>query len=188
VNARPAIRFSRARRRLLSAFPALLVAAPALAQSGARVKTRPASTTRFRVDLPERDWRLVPGGVNTLGTLTHKDEPVAVVIEYEQLQIALNADEIDTTFAELEAGTIKDHEPNASGLAGSITQVGRRKMAMVNYQRRGVAGPEQVRVLVLVQGRNLYRLVCSAPVSMFVRYAPLFQQLAESFTPLNAGA
>lgn len=188
MRARPALRSTWARRRVLTALPAVLFAAPALAQGPARVKTRPASTPRFRVDLPEKDWRLVPGGVNTLGTLAHEDQPVAIVIEYEQLRIALNADEIDATFAELEAGAIKEREPNAAGLAGSIVQTGRRKMAVVNYQRRGIAGPEQVRVLVLVQGQGLYRLVCSAPANQFARYAAVFQRVAESFTPLNAGA
>lgn len=169
------------------AMPVVLAAAPAWAQSGARIKARPVSTTRFRVDLPDKDWRVVPGGVNTLATLTHREEPVAIVVEYEQLRIALTADEVDATFAELEASAIKEREPNATGLASTIVQAGRRKMVVVTYQRRGTAGPEQVRVVVLVQGQNLYRLVCSAPAKEFPRYAPVFQLVAESFTPLNPG-
>ena len=177
------------RRRLLAAMVAPLVApAAATAQGASSVKSRSASTALFRVDLPEKDWRLVPGGVNTLGLVAHDDAPVAIVIEHELLNIALTTDEIDSAYAELEVGTIKERVAGATEVAGAVAQVGRRRMVVVDCQRRGVSGPERVRVFVLLQGRHLYRLVCTAPASQFARYLPVFQLVSTSFVPYDTGA
>jgi hypothetical protein len=179
------------RRRLLAALAAPLVATPAAsAQSRGEsaVRTRPTGTARFRLDAPEKDWRLLPGGVDTLASLAHKDGAVAIVIEHELLQIALTADEIDGNFADLEVGAIRERESAGTGFTGRVAPVGPRRMVIVDYQRRATAGSEQVRVFVLLQGRHLYRLVCVAPAAQFARYAAVFQAVCSSFTALDAPA
>ena len=182
------IAYSLPRRRLLGAMLApLVVSTTAAAQSGGQaVRTRSASTPRFRVNIPEKDWRLLPGGVCTHGCLAHKDNAVAIVIEHELLQIALSADEIDRNFSELELAAIREREPSVSQFSGRIEQVGTRRAVIVDY-RRGAGGGEQVRVFVLIHGRHLYRLVCVAPSGQFTRFEPTFQVVCSSFTPSDAG-
>ena len=166
----------------------LVVPTSAAAQSGgvSRVRARPTSTPRFRIDMPENDWRLLPGGVSTLGCLAHKDSVVAIVIEHELLRIALTPEEVDGNFAELELGAIKERETTGTAFTGQLAKVGPRRMVVVDYQRRSAGGGERVRVFVLLQGRYLYRLVCVAPSSQFTRYAPTFEMVCGSFTPLDA--
>ena len=146
---------------------------------------RPAATPRFRLDLPEKDWRLLPGGLSTVGYLAHKDDTAAIVIEHELLQIPLNPDEINATFAELEVGAITEREPGGTGFAGRPTPVGARRMVVVDYQRRGATGAEQVRVFVMVRGRHLYRMICAAPAAQFARHAPVFQAVCSSLEPID---
>jgi predicted Zn-dependent protease len=57
---------------------------------------------------------------------------------------------------------------------------------VVDFQRRARDGAEQVRVFVLVEGKHLYRLICVAPASQFSKYAPVFQVVCGSFTPLDS--
>ena len=181
------IEFSLPRRRLLGAMLApLIVSTSAAAQSGGQaVRTRQASTPRFRINVPEKDWRLLPGGICTHGCLAHKDNAVAIVIEHELMQIALSPDEIDRNFGELELAAIREREPTVSQFAARIEPVGSRRAVIVDY-RRGAGGGEQVRVFVLLHGRHLYRLVCVAPSNQFTRYEPTFQVVCSSFTPSDA--
>ncbi len=174
-----------ARRRLLGAVAGAFVPAALAAQSPGAPRTRPASTPKFSIDLPEKDWRLLPGGLQLLGCVVHKDGAAVLVIEHELLQIALTSDEIDGNFAELELGELKEREPAGSAFTSQIAQVGRRRMVTVDFERRGSSGAEHVRVYVALQGRHLYRLVCVAPSPQFARYAPVFQAMCGSFTTLG---
>jgi hypothetical protein len=173
------------RRRILTAIAApLVVTVPAAAQSrGSSLRTRPVATPRFRVTLPDKDWRLVPGGISTLACVVHKDDDAAIVIEHELLEIALTADDIDSHFVDLEVGGLKEGESSGSGFRGQVAQLEGRRMVVVDYQRVGAVAGEQVRIYVLVQGRHLYRMACVAPVRAFASHAPVFQLVCGSFSP-----
>lgn len=188
MTARSASGAALPRRRLLRMMVApVVLPAPLAAQGGgSATQTRPAATPRFRIEVPEKDWRLLPGGLSSLGCLAHKDNLVAIVIEHELLQIALTPEEIDGNLADLELATVKERETGGSGFTAQLAQVGRRRAIVIDLQRRGAGGGEQVRVFVLFQGRHLYRLVCVAPSTQFARYAPTFQAVSSSFTPLDA--
>ena len=175
------------RRRLLTTLVGSLVPASVGAQSrGTGARSRAVSTPQFRMDLPDKDWRLVVGGLSTMGSVVYKDDGVAVVIEHSLLQIALAPDEIDGTFVELEVGELKERESTGTAFSGKIVQVGTRRIVTVDYQRRGVGGTDQVQVFVLLLGRHVYRLVCVAPSMAFARHLPTFQAMCASFTPLGA--
>lgn len=176
------------RRDLLAAMLVPAIGSRAvLAQSRSAVRTRPMSTAHFRIDVPEKDWRLLSGGLNTLGIIVHKDHAAEIVIEHELLQIALAPEEVNATFVEFELATIRERETTGSGFTSRVDQAGRRR-AIVDFQRRGRDGQEQVRVFVVVEGKHLYRLVCVATAGQFARYAPIFQAVCGSFTPLVAPA
>ena len=172
------------RHVLLSLAASLTVPAALTGQQKPVAGAKPeAPTARFLLDVA-KDWRLMPGGLRTLGYVAHKDGAAVLIIESEQLQIALSSDEIDGNFADLELADLKEREAGGSAFTSQIAQVGRRRMVMVDYQRRG--GVEHVRVYVVVQGRTLYRLVCVAPAPQFARYSPMFQAMSASFTALDA--
>jgi hypothetical protein len=176
----------RLRRRDLLASMLVPVASAAVAAQSA-VRTRTTATTHFRIEVPEKDWRLLSAGINTLACLIHKDDTASIVIEYELLQIALRPEEVDANFADLEMTTIREREMSSTGFTSRVDTAGRRR-AVVDFQRRAPGGAEQVRVFVVVQGKQLYRLVCVAPASQFAKFAPVFQTVCGSFTPLDAPA
>jgi hypothetical protein len=122
---KPGDALSLPRRRVLGAIVApLLMPAVAPAQSRSTVRTKPAATPRFRINVPEKDWRLLPGGICSHGSLAHKDSTVAIVIEYEQLRLALGAEEIDKNFAELELAALNQfarHEPTFQVVCSSFS-------------------------------------------------------------------
>jgi hypothetical protein len=185
------IKAVRPRRRdlLMTMLAPLLLPGAALAQSKPPVvRTKSASTVHFRVDVPEKDWRLVSGGINTLGIIVHKDGAAAVLVEHEALQIALKPEEVDATFADLEASTIKERETTGTGFTSRVEKGGATQRAVVDFQRRSPSGLEQVRLFVLVNGKHLYRLVCVAPAAQFKTFEPAFQAVASSFTPLDPPA
>jgi hypothetical protein len=174
------------RRDLLATILAPVIASRVVSGQSA-VRTRVLSTAHFRVAVPEKDWRLLSAGLNTFGSIVHKDGAAAIVIEHELLQIALAPEEINATFLEFEVSTVKERETTGSGVTGRVDPAGRRR-AIIDFQRRGNDGAEQVRVVVVVQGKHLYRLVCVAPAAQFARYAPTFQAVCDSFASIDAPA
>ena len=56
---------------------------------------------------------------------------------------------------------------------------------VVDYQRRGLAGPEVVRIFVSITGQRLNRLVCSAPAALFTKLEATFTQISVSFRPVD---
>lgn len=167
------------------ALSAALLASPLDAQAPAAVKARPFVTPRFRVDVPEKDWRVLPGGVDTLATLAHKDGSAVAVIEQEELQIALGPQDIDRNFVELEVASITEREVGGSGFKGQLLTRGKQPVVVVDYQRRGVTGDEQVRVFVTVSEKRLLRFACSAPVATFQKMAPVFAQMGASLQAID---
>jgi hypothetical protein len=173
------------RRDLLATMLAPMVASSSIFAQPKAVRMRPVSTVHFRIGVPEKDWRLQSGGLNTLGSVVHKDGAAAIVIEHELLQIALAPEEVDATFVEFELATIKERATTGTGFTSRIDPSARRR-AIIDFQRRGRDGAEQVRVFVVVEGKHLYRLVCSAPAGKFARHAPVFEAVCASFTPLDS--
>lgn len=173
------------RRRFLAASAAWLPLAAGLAAADSvPPRTRPFVSPRFKLDLPEKDWRVVGGGVNTLATLVQKDG-ASVVIEQETLQIALAPEEIDNNFVQLEVGAIQEREIAGSGFQGKVIGRGRQPVVVIDYQRRGFAGPEVVRLFVSISGQRLTRLVCSAPPALFTKLEATFTQISVSVQPVE---
>jgi hypothetical protein len=177
------------RRRVLGALVApLLMPAVASAQSRSPVRTRPASTSRFRINVPQKDWRLLPGGICSHGSLAHKDSTVAIVIEHEMLRLALGPEEIDKNFAELELAALKEREAPGATFEVSVAPLGGRRAVTIDYQRRGLSAAERVRVYVVVEKIHLYRLICVAPANQFARHEATFQAVCSSFAPVETAA
>ena len=169
----------------LAALAACLSLCGSFAAAQGTTRTKPLVTPRFRLDLPEKDWRAIPGGVNTLATLVYKDGAASIVVEQEVLQIALGPEEIDDNFMQLEVGAIQDREVGGKGFAGRLIGRGRQPVVVVDYQRQGASGPEKVRVFVTVTGQRLNRLVCAASPVLFSKVESTFGQVSTSFRPVE---
>lgn len=143
---------------------------------------------RFTCAYPAKDWEVVPGGAAALVTLTHKKHEATIVVEYQPMQIELAPSEIDDNFAKLEVEPIGARQTEVSGLNSKILDVNGHRAIVIEYSRRGASGPEHVRQYSLPIGKNLYRLIGSAPNQSFEKYAPTFEVAAQSFVVTGAPA
>jgi hypothetical protein len=127
---------------------------------------------RFTCEYPSKDWDVVAGGANSL--------------EYQPLQIELAANEIDDNFAKLEADPIIARQSDVSSMTTRILDISGHRAIVIEYSRHGVTGSEHVRQYSLPMGKQLYRVIGSAPNAMFDRYAPTFEVVASSFALASA--
>lgn len=142
--------------------------------------------TLFTVQYPSKDWQVVPGGSASLVAFTQKKAEATVVIEYQTLQLELAPTEIDDGFAQIEAEPIAQHQPTATDVQGRIADADGRKVVVIDYNRKGVGGPEKVRQYSMPIGKQMYRIVCSAPAPLFAKYEPTFVTIVRTFAVAGA--
>jgi hypothetical protein len=143
---------------------------------------------RFTCAYPAKDWDVVPGGASSLVTMTHKKHEATIVVEYQPMQIELAPSEIDDNFAKLEVEPISARQSGVSGLSSKILDVNGHRAIVIEYSRQGASGPEHVRQYSLPIGKQLYRVIGSAPNQSFEKYAPTFEVAAQSFVVAGAPA
>ena len=143
---------------------------------------------RFTLQYPSKNWLIVPGGRASLVTLTHKKNEATVTIEYQPLQIELSPAEIDQTFAQIEAEPVSQQQPSATGVRSQVGDADGRKVVIIEFTRRGVTGAERVRQYSLPIGKQMYRIVCSAPSAAFAKYEPVFANIVRTFAVTGAPA
>jgi len=142
-------------------------------------------TRRIRFEYPKKDWQIVPGGSSVIVSLTQKKGEAAVVVEQTRLNQALAPDDITDLFGQLEAETVKEHQPSAADLQAKVVQASGRRFVILTYGRQGVTGAERVRQYSFPSGTDLYRLTCSAAASQFTKYEPVFAHIAASFATIG---
>ncbi len=136
---------------------------------------------RFTFEYPTKDWEQVAGGTSSVLSLTQKKREAAVVIEYQPLRLELAPSEIDEEFAKLELEPVTQRQPGATNTGLKLVEMGANKVIVIEYSRKGLAGPETVRQYSLALGKHLYRIVCSAPTASFGKHEPVFTAIVESF-------
>jgi hypothetical protein len=136
---------------------------------------------RFTFEYPIKDWEQIAGGTSSVLTLTQKKREAAVVIEYQPLRLELAPNEIDEEFAKLELEPVTTRQPGATSTGLKLVEMGANKVIVIEYSRKGLAGPETVRQYSLALGKHLYRIVCSAPTASFGKHDAVFTAIVESF-------
>jgi len=136
---------------------------------------------RFTFEYPTKDWEQIAGGTSSVLTLTQKKREATVVIEYQPLRLELAPNEIDEEFAKLELEPVTQRQPGATNTGLKLVEMGANRVIVIDYSRKGLAGPETVRQYSLALGKHLYRIVCSAPTASFGRHEPVFTAMVESF-------
>jgi hypothetical protein len=179
-------------RRFIPVLMALVLSAPAVYAQGQPAAPRKnyqllrVFPDRFTCEYPAKDWDVVPGGASSLVTVSQKKREATIVIEYQPMQLELQPSEIDDNFAKLEAEPIGSRQSGVNGLTAKIQDINGHRAIVLEYTRRGALGPEHVRQYSLPIGKHLYRVIGSAPVANFERYAAAFEVAALSFTVSGA--
>jgi hypothetical protein len=136
---------------------------------------------QFTFEYPLKDWDPMPGGTSSLVAMAQRKREAAVVVEYQPLRLELAPSEIDQDFAKLEAEPVTTRQPSATDVTVKLIDVGSTRVIVVEYTRKGLAGAERVRQYSLPMGKQLYRLVCSAPAALFAKHEPTFAAMVETF-------
>jgi hypothetical protein len=137
---------------------------------------------RVTLEYPAKGWKVLPAGGQTIATLAESDGRALVQLERVRLNLPLEADEVTSLFAELEARSIAEQHPDASGFVSRVSTSGARRVVIVQYSRPGAAGVELVRQYSIPVGDRLYRLVCAAPAVHFTKFERAFAHMAASLS------
>jgi hypothetical protein len=145
-------------------------------------KPQKAADAPVRLDLPAKDWMVLPSSGSTLLVLASKKGDAAVFVERTALAQTLEAADITDLFAQIEMEAIKERQPKAADFQSRVLDAGDRRLVAVQYARPGVLGSERVRQYSVPVGRQLYRVTCISSAAQFPAYDPVFSHIAASFT------
>ena len=139
------------------------------------------AASRFTVDYPKKDWRVVSGGYSTLVTFAHKDGEATIVLERQELVRPLSPSSIGELFVQLQVEEIRKVDPLAGQVTGRVLEVEGNRIPAFEYQRKVSAKEtENVRLYLIPNGPYLYRLVCRAEAARLPRHAAAFALVASS--------
>ena len=155
-------------------------------RGGVEFKVFDALKSVFTMQYPSRDWQAVSGGGSVLVSFAQRKSEATVVVERISLRQALNADDVTDIFVAIEKDEILKRTPAAVISAATVVETGARRVVVVDFSRPGITGVETVRQYSMVEGMQLFRVVCSAQSAHFAKYEPIFSHMAQSFAARQA--
>jgi hypothetical protein len=135
----------------------------------------------FAVEYP-KDWQIIAGAGDVLITFSQNRNEAAVIVERFKMNTVLAPDEITELFAEIEIEVLKERQPNVTNVASAVIDNAGAKLIVIDYERKGLRGPERVRQYSMPSGQSLFRLTCSTTAANFARYDPMFTHMSKTFT------
>lgn len=160
-----------------------VVSAVADAQGVPRLRKLTVAGQGFAIDVPERDWSLLPGGNTSLLSIVQKRFEAALVVERTPLQVELAPEDIGEVFLSIEADRIREIAPSAADIKADLQELGGRRVAAFVYRRNGVLGAERVLQYSMPIGNVLYRIVAVARADRFDTHLAALQAVAASLSP-----
>jgi hypothetical protein len=147
-----------------------------------QVQPQRAAEAPVQVDLPRKDWVVLPSSGSMVIILVSKKHDAVVLVERSALAQALAPSDITVLFAQIEADAIKERQPKAADFQSKVLDAGDRRLVAVQYSRPGSLGSERVRQYSVPVGKQLYRLTCISSAAQFAAYDPVFAHIAASFS------
>jgi hypothetical protein len=147
-----------------------------------QVQPQRAAEAPVQVDLPRKDWVVLPSSGSMVIILVSKKHDAVVLVERSALAQALAPSDITDLFAQIEADAIKERQPKAADFQSKVLDAGDRRLVAVQYSRPGSLGSERVRQYSVPVGKQLYRLTCISSAAQFAAYDPVFAHIAASFS------
>jgi hypothetical protein len=146
-----------------------------------QVRRQRAADAPAQLDVPAKDWNVLPSSGATLLILASKKVDAVVLVERSSLAMALEPADITDLFAQIETDAIKERQPKATDFQSRVLDLANRRLVAVQYGRPGVLGSETVRQYSVPVGRELYRVTCISRAAQFAVYEPVFSHIAASF-------
>jgi hypothetical protein len=147
-----------------------------------QVRPQRAVDAPARLDVPAKDWSVLPSSGSTVLILASKKGDAVVLVERSSLAMALEPADITDLFAQIETDAIKERQPKATDFQSKVLDLASRRLVAVQYGRPGILGSEKVRQYSVPVGKELYRVTCISSAAQFAAYDPVFAHIAASFT------
>jgi hypothetical protein len=147
-----------------------------------QVQPQHAADAPVQLDLPKKDWSVLPSSGSVLLIFASKKGDAVVLVERTTLSQPLEPGDITDLFAQIETDAIKERQPKAADFQSKVLDAGDRRRVAVQYARPGVLGREKVRQYSVPVGKILYRVTCISSAAQFAAYDPVFAHVAASFT------
>ena len=144
-------------------------------------QTQRAPDAAVQLDLPKKDWMVLPSSGPVLLVLASRKGDAVVLVNRSVLLVALEAADITDLFAQIEIDAIKKQHPKATDFQSKVLDAGQRRLVAVQYSRPGVLGGERVRQYSMPIGKQLYHVTCISSAAEFAAYNPVFSHIAASF-------
>jgi len=143
---------------------------------------------KLTIDYPKKDWQIVSGTGTVVVTFAQRRSEAAVVLEYENLDQALEAKDITKLVADLEMERILGQTPGSANFKNAISGDKDRPVVVVDFTKPSVtSGVDQARQYSMVAGKRMYRITCSSSPTLFAKYTPIFEHMVASFKTIPVG-
>ena len=140
---------------------------------------------KFAIELPKRDWQIVPGygGVEFMATEKAKNNQAAVavmILDHMQLRSPIGPKDVDAGLAEIESSLVRG-QAGGQKVEQQVKEAEGRKFIFIQYSKPGLSGPDRVVQYSIPVGAVMYRLICIAPEAQLNKYQEIFAHAAASF-------
>ena len=162
-----------AARTALAAACIAAFASAVQAQPLAPKDTQPYKSLVYNVAFayPKSDWVAVPAAGGNIALLMQKKGEASLALDFQVLRVALEPDEIDDTFKEIELEQLTQRAPHARIISSALTELGSSKVVGIHYGASGLTGDLDVVQYSIVSGASLYRLTCASTRATAVKHA-----------------
>ena len=167
---------------LIPAFGIAAFSGSATAQPLPAKDTQPYKSLVYNVafSYPKNDWVAVPAAGGNIALLMQKKGEASLALDYTVLRVALEPDEIDDTFKEIELEQLTQRAPHARVTSSALSELGGNKVVMIRYGASGLTGDLDVTQYSIVSGASLYRLTCAATRATAVKHARACETVART--------
>jgi hypothetical protein len=176
------------RRPFLRRIAACGIAAAAIMPGVAPAQPLPAKDTQPYKSLvynvafsyPRKDWVAVPATGGNIALLMEKKGEASLALDFQVLRVALEPDEIDDTFKEIELEQLTQRAPHARVVSSALSELGGHKVIVIRYGASGLTGDLDVTQYSIVNGASLYRLTCAATRATAVKHGRACETVAST--------
>ncbi|MBZ5537157.1 MAG: tetratricopeptide repeat protein [Acidobacteriia bacterium] len=134
----------------------------------------------FRFWYPARGWDVSAASAHVLAQVTNRAGSSFVVL-HTALDFPLNLDEMGHDFIDVENDVLKKDFPSAQIRSADFVTFHKTKAVEIQYEYTSEVGPQGAREIVIIHGKDLFRLRTSALKSSSAAVEPVLSWMMENF-------
>src|SRR5262245_56293994 len=96
--------------------------------TGVDFESRRAADAPLQMDVPKKDWMVLPSSGSVLLVLASRRGDAVVLVERSVLQQALEAAKITDLFAQIEVDAVRERHPKAADFKSRLLYAGERRI------------------------------------------------------------